>query len=734
MDNTQSTLYTDSGIILQNSDSVLPTNLVVSDASGKRTSVTIEGDLYVAGEIKAGETNSDFDSDNSRLPSQDGNAGKFLETNGTSVFWDTVNQVPIPSAANQILNSTGAGTYTFTDNPTIDIIRTGSGSSSGLRIGTSNTGVYGLSSSNVMGIITGNAARQTWDSNGSNVSVPLTVSNGLCLSFTSQATNRTLSQTDTTFQRINYTNNNVTYTLPPLANGTQFWLNPHSNNTTYTCTLTTNSTSTSMETYYDGVRSVIPNTGSGTIPAAVNITMGYIYQCVYFASLTTWLIIRTGTDKNGVIGNLTVTSNLIVQGTGTSSIAGQLNLTTAGSATAPTLLLGDSTVPQSGIWGTDGSIRIGTDGVERVNIGTNTITFTLPTTSESSFIASRGVGGTNGFRFSGLNDSGIRGNLSTNEVFLRSNGNNIISVLNASGTSTATVTGAFNVTGDSTITGDLSVSGTISGNISAPPQVARRVQIVAPDDSNPVVYDSTNPNPPTTVISTSITSNKLVTLGDLGAAYDGFEMEYSLQGVGNTFGVWFTFVAPRGILFPRENRVRISNTGANTSTNSFGTGYFNKCTNNFRARATFVWAGDANNCYWIVRDITDYTQRLSTLNLNTGALTISKDTARHVLVRRNVATTITFPNLSTVGQNPHDADGFEVRIVAYRVAGDTPNTVTIENTSGTTMFFITSNTTTEIANNGTQQFVSSTGSAQMDCVYRLDNASNYCWIITKYAG
>jgi hypothetical protein len=333
--------------------------------------------------------------------------------------------------------------------------------------------------------------------------------------------------------------------------------------------------------------------------------------------------------------------------------------------------------------------------------------------------------------------SRLVGGTGTNEIFATEHGNTYFRFLGATGTGAnlpARVQRVEINNDGMSITGNLSVSGTISG--SAPPQVARRVQIVAPDDSNPVIYDSTNPNPPTSVISTSITSNKLVTLGDLGAAYDGFEMEYSLQGVGNTFGVWFTFVAPRGILFPRENRPRISNTVANTSTNAMwgSTGYFNKCVNNFRARATFVWAGGANNCYWIVRDITDYTQRLSTLNLNTGALTISKETARHVLVRRNVATTITFPNLSTVGQNTHDADGFELRIVAYRVASDTPNTVTIENTSGTTMFFITSNTTTEIANNGTQQFVSSTGSAQMDCVYRLDNASNYCWIITKYAG
>lgn len=118
MDNTQSTLYTDSGIILQNSDSVLPTNLVVSDASGKRTSVTIEGDLYVAGEIKAGETNSDFDSDNSRLPSQDGNAGKFLETNGTSVFWDTVNQVPgVTAGVSGYLLTNNGSSASWTNGP-----------------------------------------------------------------------------------------------------------------------------------------------------------------------------------------------------------------------------------------------------------------------------------------------------------------------------------------------------------------------------------------------------------------------------------------------------------------------------------------------------------------------------------------------------------------------------------------------------------------------------------------
>jgi len=648
------------------------------------------------------------------LPPQAGQTGNFLQTNGTDVSWQSVNQVPTPSGTGQILNSTGAGTYSFTDNPTIDIIRTGSGSSSGLRIGNSNTGVYGLSSTNVIGVITSSTARQTWDSAGSTISVPLTctntvtLNNGLSLTFSSQASNRTLTQTDNTFQRMNFSSNDVIYTLPVLNNGTMFYFNPFSNvGSTFGAYLQGGTGGTggvqNFETYYNGVRTQISNagqTGNPSTPAIVRLEAGSIYQCIYFASLGNWHIYRLG-------------------------ITQQVNFT-GGSATVPSISFNDppgvTGNTASGIYGADNSVSVTTNGTERLTVNNNGVA------SSSRFISTRGLTITNGYSFNGTDISGLYASTSDFTMHLVSNTVPVLSVLNVGGA------GGTGGTSTATVTGNLVVTGTISG--SAPAQVSRRVQIVAPGDSNPVVYDSTNPNPPTTVISTSITSNKLVTLGNLGAAYDGFEMEYSLQGVGNTFGVWFTFVDPRGILFPREGRPRITNTVANTSTNAMwgSTGYFNKCVNNFRARATFVWAGGANDCYWIVRDVTDYTQRLSTLNLNTGSLTISKETARHVLVRRNVATTITFPNLSTVGGNTHDADGFEVRIVAYRVASDTPNTVTIENTSGTTMFFITSNTTTEIANNGTQQFVSSKGSAQMDCVYRLDNASNYCWIITKYAG
>jgi hypothetical protein len=71
------------------------------------------------------------------------------------------------------------------------------------------------------------------------------------------------------------------------------------------------------------------------------------------------------------------------------SIAGVLNLSTAGSASAPTLMFGDNTdtpvASRSGIWGTNDVIRFGTDGTERVTIRNDGLTVPDGSTAAPSY-------------------------------------------------------------------------------------------------------------------------------------------------------------------------------------------------------------------------------------------------------------------------------------------------------------------------------------------------------------
>ena len=71
------------------------------------------------------------------------------------------------------------------------------------------------------------------------------------------------------------------------------------------------------------------------------------------------------------------------------SIAGVLNLSTAGSASAPTLMFGDNidtpAASRSGIWGTNDVIRFGTDGTERVTIRNDGLTVPDGSTAAPSY-------------------------------------------------------------------------------------------------------------------------------------------------------------------------------------------------------------------------------------------------------------------------------------------------------------------------------------------------------------
>ena len=80
----------------------------------------------------------------SELPIQTGNTGRYLTTNGTITSWGDISQVPTQTGnANKILTTNGT-TATWTDAPTLAVINSASGATSGLKFG-SNTGVDGTS-------------------------------------------------------------------------------------------------------------------------------------------------------------------------------------------------------------------------------------------------------------------------------------------------------------------------------------------------------------------------------------------------------------------------------------------------------------------------------------------------------------------------------------------------------------------------------------------------------------
>jgi len=61
-------------------------------------------------QVNAQATGYEYTAVDGELPPQAGQAGKYLETNGTSVFWETVNQVPGATAGNsgQYLTNDGS--------------------------------------------------------------------------------------------------------------------------------------------------------------------------------------------------------------------------------------------------------------------------------------------------------------------------------------------------------------------------------------------------------------------------------------------------------------------------------------------------------------------------------------------------------------------------------------------------------------------------------------------------
>lgn len=723
-------------------------------------------------QVNAQATGYEYTAVDAELPPQAGQAGKYLETNGTSVFWDTVNQVPGATAGNsgQYLTNNGStaswgsvnqvpniipgasgnsgyiltndGTNAVWTNGPIGLGTTGAatpmlwfgasnnGFAEGWSAGGGATGVSAITNGAVCctfqnGAIrlpggnpirsNGNAASRfqftqdvpnmqnsvttgtvgtdrsvsvvstNWSStsldsvcsytqdnpgnlvassmalelknnqivftgagtNASGTTLParitrmtidnsfittntcLSVTSGLVLNFSSQASNRTMTQNDNTFQRMNFSSNDVTYTLPVLNNGTMFYFNPFANaGSTFNAYLQGGTGGTggvqNFETYFNGVRTLISNagqTGNPSTPAKITLEAGSIYQCIFMASLGNWHIIRLG-------------------------ISQQVNFT-GGSATVPSISFNDppgvTGNSPSGLYGSNDNVSVCTNGSNRLVIGN---------------------------------------------------------------------TGA-------SITGDLTVSGTITGNISTP-QVAKRTFVIGATSSAAYVYDSGNTAPATTLISNSIQATKNITLGNMGASYDGFEFEFMLTGGLNNFGVAVTLSLAGSFVKVRSGAIGVDGSTAGQVHT------FSRPMNEFRITGVFVWNGGTNP-YWVVVDRGVYKQRATNDSFagGTAAYNVTRNTPEDLMYTRDSNTTIDFKNLVTQGGSQEDYDGFNFWLSP---SANITGSLSFKNSLSVSIAVITSGGVTTINANTTSLIhaANAAGSCYR-CVFR--NNSGFKWFI-----
>jgi len=174
-----------------------------------------------------------------------------------------------------------------------------------------------------------------------------------------------------------------------------------------------------------------------------------------------------GSDDNVFFGTQGV-QRVNINNTGM-IISGTLDLGGNGTNANPSLMFGDNTAPKSGIYGTNGVINFTTEGTERMRIGQNFNDHFQTVTTNQRFQAPGGD--TGGYRFDNAGDNRIVCN--SNVVSLRANGANTLSV----SSTTATVDGALSVTG----------TGTISGNLTANKQLAQPFHVITTTGDNQII-------------------------------------------------------------------------------------------------------------------------------------------------------------------------------------------------------------------------------------------------------
>lgn len=664
------------------------------------------------------------------LPPQAGQTGNFLQTNGTDVSWQSVNQVPgitggvanqyltndgstaswgvisqVPSQAgnaNRLLTTDGS-TASWTNAPSVSSL-TSSGniilSNNGcelrrsanlfMSVADSGTGT-GRNFQFFAGVASGSAVRRFFVSAGevavdnSAFSVTRTdvihsIAGILNLPTSGSASAPTLMFGDNTDT--------------PVASRSGIW-----------------GTNDVIRFGTDGTERVTIRNDGLTVPDGSTAAPSYSFE-----NSTNSGLVRTvvGTD-NGI--------GFVANGTQVFSVVGGNIRLSGGSSIRNNVGIPSSNIQFIGsTGGATGYIQssfsdstTGTSATYRLGNGTN-----WPATET---VMSRLVGGTG-----------------TNEIFATEHGNTYFRFLGATGTGANLPTRVQRVeinNGGMSISGDLTVSGNISGNISTP-SLLKKVEIVPGGTASAYVYNTSNTSPATLLLSENITENKLVTLDNMGASFDGFEMEYQILGNSNDmqYGVRFTLVQPRGYIFPRDGRPVIKNTTANYTTATDN--LFQNITNNFRVRATFVWAGSAANCYWIVRDITEYGRIVTGRFTSTGDYTINLNSPRYLILNRNTSTrNIIFPDLKQSSSWLGEAGGFEMRVVSYIFGGTGPD-ITFTNGatagSGTQMVVIGSGAAENKAPGESITAFSGSLARQYDCVFTELIGGQFGWLLTRYGG
>lgn len=689
-------------------------------------------------QVNAQATGYEYTEIEGELPPQAGQAGKFLETNGTSVFWDTVNQVPgvTGGVAGQYLTNDGS-TYSWgsvypeliangilrTNNSVVQWQAFTASTSNFLRADGAFSNVRQVPQGGTAGwMLRTTGTGSEWNGNlvtsstFTTVSQPLLAPDGSTsapsYSFTNATTSgiiRTLVGTDIGIGLVAAGNQvcSVVGGNFRLSGGSTIRnnvSNPSSNIQFIGATggATGNIQMSFVDNSSDIVNTATYRLGNGDNFQATETVMSRLrttgtneifvteHGNTYFRFLG-----ATGTGANLPVRVQRVeinNSGMIINGT--------LDLGSTGTNANPSLTFGDTTVPRSGIYGTENVINFCTDGTERMRIGQNFNDHYQAVTTNQRFQSPDGD--TGGYRFANTGDNRIVCN--SNVVSIRANTVNTLSVSSTT----------------ATVTGNLVVTGTISGSISTP-QVAKKTVVIASNSSTAYVYDSGNTGPATTLISVSISNQKNITLGNMGQSYDGFEFEFMLLGDLNNFGVAVTLSLAGSYVKVKSGAIGIvGSTAGQVHT-------FSRPMNEFRITGVFVWNGGTP--YWVVVDRGVYKQRATNDifagGTGTSAYKVTRSTPEDLLTTRDSDTTIDFLNLVTEGGGQEDYDGFNFWISSSAgVAGN----LSFKNSTSTTLSLTGGGGVTTInAGNTLQILAANAVGSCYRCIFR--NNSGFKWFI-----
>lgn len=469
----------------------------------------------------------------------------------------------------------------------------------------------------------------------------------------------------------------------------------------------------------DGVSGSLPS----ELPIQTGATSGSLLQTngINTTSWTNSPTLAVINSSSGALGGLKFGSNTGVDGTSSGvnlrvngvTIIGissstitpinPINIIHSGSANNPSLSFGDR-VTASGIYASpqNDTLNFCTGGVERMKMENTAITISNNLNVNGSIVL---MNPSTSVIISNILNSG---NLSFGNGFPRLSYSTNYIETNSSGTD---------------VNGNLNVFGFISC-----PNVSNKTEIISASSTTAYVYNSSNTSPATTLITTNASAQKNITLDNLGVSYDGFKFEFIFSGNTNTItGTFINFTCNliNTVLIHRLGVVITSTVGQTSSASSI----YANLPNNARFIGCFVW----NNAtpYWIIRDVTDYQQRLSNIVVKDPitSYTITRNTPQIVSIDRTSNRIIVLTNLTTDNGTNTNNYGFIVKIQCYGLP--TTGAVSFTNYSGSDVEILSSNVSRGvISNNNTLSLISASGvSKTFKCIFKENASGNYQWYI-----